>query len=271
MHECTKRNSNQKLGDRTIEGVLALAKYIESTKLGKDVNNLKQTYSKYLEQRNHPVAKYALFLYLRSLGYEEKTIKEVVDFKNKKKTAISNAEKLEGMVLTKQELTYLVQKIPKKRDKLIVKLLYDTGARVSELTNLKLKDINMLANEARLLGKGRKPRTVYFQDSTKEMLKEFLLEKEIENPNQIVIGIKPITVWYHLKKYGKEILDRDLRPHMLRHSRLQHMADEGVDSFLIKSYAGHSDIGTTQIYVKNSKYQRKLAFYKAGDIWKDEN
>ena len=270
MHECTKRNSNQKLGDRTIDGVLALAKFIDSTKPDRDVKDLKQTYSRYLEQRNHPVAKYALFLYLKSLGYQEKTIKEVVDFKNKTKTAISDSEKLESMVLTKQELTYLVQKIPKKRDKLIVKLLYDTGARVSELTNLKRKDINMEASEARLLGKGRKPRTVYFQDSTKLLLQEFLFENAIENPNQIVIGIKPITVWYHLKKYGKEILDRDLRPHMLRHSRLQHMADEGVDSFLIKSYAGHSDIGTTQIYVKNSKYQRKLAFYKAGDIWEED-
>ena len=60
----------------------------------------------------------------------------------------------------------------------------------------------------------------------------------------------------------KELLSRDLHPHMFRHSRLQHMADEGVDSFAIKSYAGHSDIGTTQIYVKASKYQRQLAFYK---------
>ncbi len=57
---------------------------------------------------------------------------------------------------------------------------------------------------------------------------------------------------------------------MLRHSRLQHMADEGVDSFAIKSYAGHSDIGTTQIYVKSSKFQGKIAFEKAGDLWEEK-
>ena len=47
---------------------------------------------------------------------------------------------------------------------------------------------------------------------------------------------------------------------MFRHTRLQHMADGGVDSFAIKSYAGHADIGTTQIYVKSSKYQGRIAF-----------
>ena len=48
------------------------------------------------------------------------------------------------------------------------------------------------------------------------------------------------------------------------------MADDGVDSFLIKSYAGHSDISTTQIYVKSSKHQRKMAFKRAGDIWEKD-
>ena len=120
------------------------------------------------------------------------------------------------------------------------------------------------------MGKGRKPRTVYFQQSTSGLLKKYLEENKIINPNTTVFSIKPITVWYNLKKYGKELLSRDLHPHMLRHSRLQHMADEGVDSFSIKSYAGHSDIGTTQIYVKSSKFQGKIAFERAGDVWENK-
>ena len=63
------------------------------------------------------------------------------------------------------------------------------------------------------------------------------------------------------------MLNRELHPHMLRHSRLQHMADAGTDSFAIKYFAGHADITTSQIYIKSSKYQGKIAFDKAGDIW----
>jgi site-specific recombinase XerD len=267
VHSTTKRNSNQKLGEKTKEGIFALAKYLESAKSGLGVDELRIKYKKYLDTRNHPVARYTLWLYLKHVGYNDDIIKKVVDFKKKKPTSLSDSEKLAQMVLTKKELTYLVENIKNDRDKLIVKFLYDTGARVSEMTNLQVRDIDLEICEAQLMGKGRKPRVVYFQASTAKMLKEYIFSKEDQNPNAILFGIKPITVWYHLKRYGKELLSRDLRPHMLRHSRLQHMADEGVDSFLIKSYAGHSNIATTQIYVKNSKFQRKLAFNKAGDIW----
>ena len=182
-------------------------------------------------------------------------------------TALNDEEKLAESVLSNKELVYLVDNIEIKRDKLLVKLLYDSAARISEIMNIKLKDVDFKTREIQVMGKGRKPRTVYFQQSTSNILKEYLDENKILNPNMPVFNIKPITVWYNLKKYGKELLSRNLHPHMLRHSRLQHMADEGVDSFAIKSYAGHSDISTTQIYVKSSKFQGKIAFDRAGDVW----
>ncbi|MDP1694231.1 MAG: tyrosine-type recombinase/integrase, partial [Candidatus Woesearchaeota archaeon] len=148
-----------------------------------------------------------------------------------------------------------------------VKLLYDTASRISEIMNIKLRDVDLNTKEIQVMGKGRKPRIVYFHESTATMFKEYLEKNNLTDPNTPVFNIKPITVWYNLKKYGKELLSRDLHPHMLRHSRLQHMADDGVDSFAIKSYAGHSDISTTQIYVKSSKFQGKIAFDKAGDVW----
>ena len=132
---------------------------------------------------------------------------------------------------------------------------------------MKLKDVDLDTREIQVMGKGRKPRVVFIQNSTSDMLNNFINDQKILSPNSPIFSITPMTVWYNLKKYGREIISRDLHPHMLRHSRLQHIADEGIDSFAIKSYAGHSDIGTTQIYVKASKYQRKLAFDKAGDVW----
>lgn len=269
LHGCTKKNGKP-LGQKTKEGILTLARFIESIPADQPLEALQRCYESYLKQRKYPMATYALWMYLKYTGYDDKVIKDIATFKRRNTSAITDDEKLAASVVSKKEILYLVEKIPNTRDSLIVRLLYDTGARISELTNAKLKDIDLKLGEMQVMGKGRKPRTVYFHQKTAELLKLYLEKEHITNPNALVFTIKPGTVWYNLKKYGKKILDRDLHPHMLRHSRLQHMADEGVDSFAIKSYAGHSDIGTTQIYVKNSKFQRKLAFDKAGDIWKKE-
>lgn len=265
----TKKNG-KRLSERTIHGLTTLARFIEESTQNESIENLKQRYKDYSKVRGHAVASYALWLYLKSIGYDEKTIKEVVTFKRRNISAITDEEKLAQSVLSKKELLYLVDNIKEIRDKLIVKLLYDTASRVSEITNVKLKDIDLKTKEIQVMGKGRKPRTVYFHESTGSILRAYLEENKITNPNTQVFDIRPATIWYNLKKYGKELLSRDLHPHMLRHSRLQHMADEGVDSFSIKSYAGHSDIGTTQIYVKSSKFQGKIAFERAGDIWQNK-
>lgn len=265
-----ERKNGKKLGERTKYGVLTLAKFLEETKSSATASSLKKTHSAYLKQRSYPLAVYTLWLYLSFLGHEEKKIKEIIAFKRNSHSATTDEEKLAASVLTKKELFYLVDHIENKRDNLIIRFLYDTAARVSEMTNLKLKDIDLDTGEVYLLGKGKKPRTVFIQETTINLLKEHLQEKNIQAPNELVFTIKPMSIWYNLKKYGKDLLGRDLHPHMFRHTRLQHMADEGVDSFAIKSYAGHSDIATTQIYVKNSKFQRKLAFNKAGNIWLDD-
>ncbi len=261
------RNNGRGLGDRTLKGILTLAKFLEDTKEKQSLIELKELHKEYLKTRSYPIANYTLWLYLKSLNYEEKDIKDLIRFKRLSTSSVTDEEKLANSVLTKKELFFLVDNVKNYRDNLIIRFLYDTAARISEMTNLKLKDIDLETGEVQLLGKGRKPRTVYFQKKTSELLKEHLDENKITNPNDLVFKIKPVSVWYNLKKYGKDYLSRDLHPHMFRHSRLQHMADEGVDSFAIKSYAGHSDISTTQIYVKNSKFQRKLAFDKAGNIW----
>ncbi len=266
LHSFEKKNG-KKLGEKTMYGITTLVKFIEETPKGGSLSFLKKLHSPYLKERNYPLANYTLWIYLKFQGYEEKQIKDLIAFKRNTHSALTDDEKLAQSVLSKKELLYLVENIKNPRDALIVRFLYDTGARVSEMTSLKLKDIDLQTKEVQVLGKGKKPRTVFIQETTAKLLQEHLKEKNIQTPNDSVFHLKSMSVWYNLKKYGKELLQRDLHPHMLRHSRLQHMADEGVDSFAIKSYAGHSDIGTTQIYIKNSKFQRKLAFDKAGNIW----
>ncbi len=263
----TKKNG-KKLGERTIHGILTLAKFIPETKPNLTLENLTKHYENYIKIRNHAIGIYSLWLYLKFVGYNDKFVKELVSFKRRNITAITDEEKLAESVLSKKEILFLTESIPNLRDRLLVMLLYDTGSRISEILNLKLNDIDLETKEIHVMGKGRKPRTVYFHDKTLTLLEVYIKDQKILSPNFPLFTIKPVTVWYNLKKYGRELLNRDLHPHMLRHSRLQHMADQGIDSFNIKSYAGHADISTSQIYIRSSKYQGRLAFDKAGDPWK---
>ena len=261
------KKSGRKLGEKTIHNVLVLSKFIEDTKENETIENLIIKHKKFLETRNYPMGKYSLWIYLKSLNYEDKLIKEVASFRKRNLTALTDEEKLAASVLSKKELTFLVDCISNLRNKILLRILYDTGARISEILNLTLKDIDFDTKEVSVMGKGRKPRTIFIQNSTIELLKLLIKSKNMVSPNTLIFPIKANTAWYHLKKYGRNFLNRDLHPHMLRHTRLQHMADDGVDAFEIKAYAGHSSISITETYVKSSKYQRKLAFEKAGDIW----
>jgi len=264
------KKSGRTLGERTIKGILILAKFLPDigAEEKKDSKKIQLKLNAFMNERNYPMGKYTLWLYLHYLGYKEEELRSMVKFSKKHISALTDEEKLAESVLSPRELKKLIEEIPTERERLIIRLLYDTGTRISELCNLTLKDIDMSNNEITVMGKGRKPRQAYLQEETKKLLEQWVQKKKTKE-TEIVIGVKPITVWYHLKRYGKEILGRDLHPHMLRHSRLQHMADQGIDAFSIKAYAGHEDIRTTQIYVKSSKYQRKLAFEKAGNIWED--
>ena len=262
----TKKNG-KKLGEKTVHNILTLSKFIEITKEKETIENLIKKHKDFLGTRNYPMGKYSLWLYLKSLNYDDKIIKDVASFRKRNLTALTDEEKLAASVLSKKELTFLVDCISNLRDKVLLRMLYDTGARISEILNLTLKDIDLDTKEVNVMGKGRKPRTIFIQNSTIELLKLLIKSKNMISPNTLIFPIKANTAWYHLKKYGGNFLNRNLHPHMLRHTRLQHMADDGVDAFDIKAYAGHSSISITETYVKSSKYQRKLAFEKAGDVW----
>lgn len=264
-----KRKSGKRLGERTIYGIITLAKFLPEDNGKTAVEELRQKYKQYMIERDYPIAKYTLWMYLQWKGYDEEIIKKVVKFRIQDTiTAINDEEKLAESVLSKKEIVALINSTSNPRDRLIFRLLYDTGARVSEICNVTLEDVDMENKEISIMGKGRKPRQVFFHDETKKELDNFIKIKTFEKGEKI-FNVTPMTVWYNLKKHGVELLQKNVHPHMLRHSRLQHFADDGVDAFSIKAYAGHSDIRTTQIYVKASKYQRKIAFEKGGNIWED--
>ena len=105
----------------------------------------------FVNSRNYPMAKYSLWLYLKFSGYENPDTVGV-KFGRQVGTALTDEEKLAHSVLSKQEIIRLANEIPKERNKLVVRLLYDTAARISELIGIKLSDVDFQNNEITIMG-----------------------------------------------------------------------------------------------------------------------
>ncbi len=174
--------------------------------------------------------------------------------------------------LTKAEVKKLLGVISplKKRDRLIVLLLYGTGLRVSELCNLKIKDVDLDRGIITVRGgKGAKDRIVPLSKPVIEEIREYLASRNdnseyllVEERREKKDRISPKTVWYILNKYGKRIGIK-VTPHMLRHSFATHMLENGVDIRIIQEILGHSNLSTTQIYTKVTVEHLKKAQEKA--------
>lgn len=179
--------------------------------------------------------------------------------------------------LTEEELkALLAQPDPSTRhglrDLTLLSLLYDSGARVQEITDLELKDIR-LANPAMvtLTGKGRKARQVPLMKDTCKLLdtyiRNFNLESEpLTSPlffNKKRQALSRYGVTYILKKYASQAeLDDNVKkisPHVLRHTKAMHLLRAGVNMIYIRDFLGHVDISTTEIYARiDAEMKRKV-------------
>jgi integrase/recombinase XerD len=166
---------------------------------------------------------------------------------------------------------------PGLRDRAMLEVLYSTGLRVSELTGLKVSDLDAKVGCVRCIGKGDKERVVpvgrkalgivekYLREGRPELLKggrtgavsSFLFV------NRRGGKISRVGVWKILSNYGKQAgLRRSLTPHMLRHSFATHLLERGADLRSVQLMLGHADISTTQIYTHVVE-ERLKHIYKA--------
>ncbi len=138
-------------------------------------------------------------------------------------------------------------------------LLYSTGLRVSELTNLPLAGCNLSSCFVRVLGKGNKERLIPFGEAAKEHMLEYLqkgrpyiLKGKNSNMTFVTARGKAMTrlrFWQILREYATAAgIDKPISPHMLRHSFATHLLAHGADLRTVQLMLGHSDISTTQIY-----------------------
>lgn len=160
-----------------------------------------------------------------------------------------------------------------KRNLLILRMLYATGVRVSELINIMIKDINISDRTIRILGKGSKERIVVFGNNTKECLQDYLDNGRYKLD-------KYNCDYLFLNKDGKRLSDRYVRkmideviikasiemhvsPHMLRHTFATELLNNGADLVSVKDLLGHSSLNTTSIYTHVSNEKIKEVYNKA--------
>ncbi|MGC8555119.1 MAG: site-specific tyrosine recombinase/integron integrase [Candidatus Acidulodesulfobacterium sp.] len=147
------------------------------------------------------------------------------------------------------------------RNKAIIEFLYSSGLRISELAGIKLDNFNFDLNFARVRGKGSKERIVPFGIPFKEMLKIYLplrqkyaVKSKNAGSSYLFITEKglPLTrqgLWKIIKKAALSAkIDKNITPHMLRHTFATHLLSGGADLRSIQQMLGHSSISTTEIY-----------------------
>lgn len=175
--------------------------------------------------------------------------------------------------LSVDEIFYLLDEVPildlpskvPYRDKALLEVLYATGVRCAELTNMRLGDVDMKEKMIRVMGKGRKERMVLFGSKAKAAL-ELYLEQE-----RAVFGLEvdqPLFMSIRGKKMNERAvqrvcemfraflkIDRPLTPHVLRHSFATHLLHQGTDLRIIQELLGHRTLGTTEVYTHVSSVQ----------------
>ena len=160
-------------------------------------------------------------------------------------------------ILTKEEIKKMINCINNIKHKLILKVLYGCGLRVSEIVNLKKENVNFEEKLIHIeLAKGKKDRFVKVPDSIAEELKAYikLNSDEILFPSNRGGKLTKKTIAKIVENAGRKAgIKKDVYPHLLRHSFATHLLESGIDLRIIQKLLGHSDIKTTQIYTQISQ------------------
>lgn len=157
-------------------------------------------------------------------------------------------------------------------EKQLLALLYDSGARVQELVDLRLKDVRLTHPPMVILtGKGRKVRQVPLMKDTCKLLDRYIRSFHSDSQSQMIPlfynakkqALSRYGVTYILKKYAAKaspVLEpQNISPHVLRHTKAMHLLRAGVNMIYIRDFLGHADISTTEVYARiDAEMKRKV-------------
>lgn len=265
--------TNKHLSDNSVDSyLLDIYKYLEYMEKSK-INNIKKIKKEdiynYLKSLDNN--KYSIYSVVRKISsiktfhrylssmYEINDVSIDIDTPRfyKKLPNILTIEEVENLLNIKLETAF------DYRNKAMLEVMYATGLRVSELVNLELNNVNLDEDYVRCFGKGNKERIVplgeialkylkiYINDYRDSLKKRCLCDKIFLNNHGK--GITRQGFFIILKEIAEEKgINKNITPHMLRHSFATHLLNNGADLRSIQVMLGHSNLSTTQIYTNVS-------------------
>lgn len=249
--------------------------YIENEKENFDVNELKRkdfsNYTKYLAKKE--ISPTTITRKIASLKGFFKFLSYNRKIKSNPTSLISSPKlpKRLPKVLSVIEIEKILKNNLNNQELAIVELLYSAGLRVSELVNLKVKNINLEQRIIKVFGKGSKERIVPINKKCVDVLKKYSKIREVielknkvsqfyfidDNANQITRQ----KVYKIIKKQG-ELINKKISPHTIRHSFATHLLENGADLRVVQELLGHASIVTTQLYTHISKRTLRDVYFK---------
>ena len=280
-------------------GFLENDKKVSNNTLQSYKRDLKQ-FEKYIEEQGEDYSKITdeeiktYIKYMQEIGKKPSTISRGIasirsfyQYEAKKKK--SEEDPTEGIqspkienrvpnVLTSKEVALLLEQ-PKNvdlkgtRDKAMLEFAYATGMRVTEIISLNIDDINLEQGYATCRN-GKKERTIPIGNMSLKALKDYMLNARnvmIKNEDEKALFVnvngQRLTrqgFWKIIKYYKEQAhIDKDITPHVLRHSFATHLLQNGADLKSIQTMLGHSDILSTQIYMQFQDETLKNIYKKA--------
>jgi integrase/recombinase XerC len=161
-----------------------------------------------------------------------------------------------------------------RRDLAILELFYSSGLRLSELTGLNLLDLDLLSDQVKVRGKGRKERLVPLGSRASRALRHYLEEREAlarlpgADRQAVFLGrrgrrLTGRTVQRIVHRALDTVGGDNLRTHSLRHTFATHLLDAGADLRAVQELLGHASLSTTQIYTHTSVERLKKVYQQA--------
>ena len=238
-----------------------------------------RSYLKYLDELNYSKTTISRILSTLRHFYQYLMINKVVSVNMFKLIKNPKKDKKLPNFLQSDELQKIFDSIDIEtplgiRNRLIVELLYASGLRVSELTNLSIDSINLNTREIRVLGKGSKERIVFFGEYAKKYLNMYLEQSRPLLINKIKTNIlilnnngEPITsrgIELIIDKVVRAAaLKHNISPHVLRHTFATDLLNNGADLKSVQELLGHSSLSTTQIYTHITNERLRSVYLKS--------
>ncbi|MCF7834907.1 tyrosine-type recombinase/integrase [Candidatus Gracilibacteria bacterium] len=223
-------------------------------------------------------------LSIKTINYHIVAIRSFLKFLLKNDIDCISPDKLELSKIAPREVNYLednevqsILEMPSKfakkpiqiaRDEAILRFLYGTGLRVTELISLKKSNIKADSKQFYVIGKGSKMRSVFMTSQAREKLKKYLLSRADDSEfifislsrNSFGGGLTRNSVEEIVRKYAKFAgIKKKVTPHTLRHSFATTLIKKGADIRAVQTLLGHSSITTTQIYTHvDDKHLQKV-------------